>query len=80
MEAMTTLSDWLWNGPALDGEPLRILLLPLPTRSSKLNLIELVWHVLVMRVKHGGSRGGEAHSVSRSAEHVLDTMVFNLVL
>ena len=48
------LADLLWNILALDGEPLRILLLPLPTRSPELNPIELVWNIMVQRVKYGG--------------------------
>ena len=36
------LADLLWNSPTLDGAPLRILLLPLPTQLPELNPIELV--------------------------------------
>ena len=36
------LADFLWNRPGLDGEPLCILLLPLPTPSPDLNPIELI--------------------------------------
>ena len=73
------LSDLLWNSRALDGEPLRILLLPLPTRSPELNPIELVWHIMVQRVKYGQKRVGEAHAVARAAENVLNMMDFELM-
>ena len=73
------LSDWIWNAPALDGEPLRILLLPLPTQSPELNPIKLIWYVLVQRVKYGMKRGTEAHVIAKSAEYVLDTMDFKVM-
>ena len=69
------LGDFLWNTPALDGEPLRILLLPLPTRSPELNPIELVWHILVQRVKYGVKRVDEQHAVARAAEAKLIAIV-----
>ena len=73
------LSDLLWNSCALDGEPLRILLLPLPTRSPELNPIELVWRIMVQRVKYGQKRVGETHAVARAAENVLNMMDFELM-
>ena len=73
------LGDFLWNTPALDGEPLRILLLPLPTRSPELNPIELVWHIMVQRVRYGVKRVDEQHAVARAAENVLNAMDFELM-
>ena len=73
------LRDLLWNSRALDGEPLRILLLPLPTRSPELNPIELVWHIMVQRVKYGMKRVGEPHAVARAAENVLNMMNIELM-
>ena len=73
------LAELLWNSLALDGEPLCILLLPLPTRSPELNLIKLVWNIMVQRVKYGGKRGGETHAVARAAENVLNMMDFKLL-
>ena len=69
----------MWNTPALDGEPLRILLLPLPTRSPELNPIELVWHIMVQRVRYGVKRLDVAHAVARAAENVLNAMDFELM-
>ena len=42
------LEDYLWNSPGLDGEPLHILLLPLPTQSTKLDPTKLIWNRLIM--------------------------------
>ena len=44
------LADFLWNSPGLDGEPLCILLLSLPTQSPKLNPIELIWNTLIIHI------------------------------
>lgn len=45
-----TVEDFLWNHE-VDGSPLRVLCLFLPTRSPELNPIELVFHILVRRMK-----------------------------
>lgn len=45
------LREFLWEPLGLDGSPLQILLLPLPTRLPELNPIELLWNTLVMRLK-----------------------------
>ena len=50
------LGHFLWDALGLDGEPLNILLLPLPTRSLELNPIELTWNIVVQRL-HGVKRG-----------------------
>lgn len=36
------LADFLWQSPDLDGQPLNILMLPLPTWSPELNPIEFI--------------------------------------
>jgi transposase len=47
------LEDWLWEyiRPNGDGEPLKVYVLFLPTRSPELNPIELLWAILVKRLK-----------------------------
>ena len=46
------LDDWFWNvASPIDGRPLQIYLMSLPTRSPELNPIELLWHLLVQRQK-----------------------------
>ena len=73
------LADFLWNSPGLDNEPLKILLLPLPTRSPELNPIELVWNILVMRVNYRSLEVGQSHVVARAAENILNNMDFDLI-
>ena len=73
------LAHFLWETPGLDGEPLNILLLPLPTRSPELNPIELIWHILVQRMR-GVKRGMSGnHMVARCAEIVLEGIDFDVV-
>jgi hypothetical protein len=46
----TVIEDMLWETIVLDGHPLHILVISLPTRSPELNQIELVFHILAFRV------------------------------
>ena len=73
------LSHFLWDTPSLDGEPLNILLLPLPTRSPELNPIELIWHIMVQRLRGVQRRVNGNHKVARCAEIVLDEIDFGVV-
>eukprot|EP00957_Ditylum_brightwellii_P036331 2751394-Ditylum_brightwellii.AAC.1 len=45
------LPDMLWETIGPNGNPLRINVLLMPTRSPELNLIELIFHTLVQRLK-----------------------------
>ena len=73
------LGEFLWNSPGLDGRPLRILLLPLPTRSPELNPIELIWNTLVKRLKMFKSLDRGNHAVARYADYVLGKIEHSLV-
>jgi hypothetical protein len=73
------LGEYLWDCPSLDGEPLRILLLPLPTRSPELNPIELLWNSLAQRLR-GLRRGVDgAHAVARAAKAIMEGFDFGVV-
>ena len=45
------LPDFLWSSPGLDGEPLRVVVIPFPTRAPELNPIELNWNTFVKRLR-----------------------------
>lgn len=75
------ISDFLWNLLELDGEPLRILLLPLPTRSPELNPIEIVWSVLFQRLRiiSGELHLHTNHAAAHYAEVVMQGIGFDLI-
>jgi len=66
----TTLEEWLWNN-------YRIFLLLLPARTPEWNPIELVWNILVQRLRvfslHLVTRMG-GHSLVHAAQVVLDNI------
>jgi hypothetical protein len=73
------LGDYLWNTAGLDNLPLKILLLPLPTRSPELNPIELLWNTLRQRLR-GYRRGLDgSHGVARAACAIMNGFEFELV-
>ena len=74
------LADYLWNSPGLDGEPLHILLLPLPAQSPELNSIELVWNTLVMRIPGVQREDNGAHVIAQRAKEVMNAFDFALML
>lgn len=81
------LRDLLWNTVhPIDGQPLHILLMFLPTRSPELNPIEPLWHTLVMRLKalrlQGGWTGRDmvflhAQQIMRGFDHGLVARTYN---
>jgi hypothetical protein len=45
------IKDMMWETMVdVDGRPLHVLVIYLPTRSPELNPIELIFHILVMRI------------------------------
>jgi transposase len=64
------LADLLWD-VEVDGSPLNVLVLPLPTCSPELNPIELVFHILARRLRSNKyiskdvSQNAVEHQVSR---------------
>ena len=73
------LGDYLWITAGLDGLPLNILLLPLPTRSPELNPIELLWNTLRQRLRGYRSGLDGRHGVVRAACAIMDGFDFELV-
>ena len=71
--AAASIDDFLWN-QVVDGQPLRILVLYLPTRSPELNPIELIFHILSRRMKsfHYRTNGPIDETVDQRVERVLD--------
>ncbi len=49
MGKTTVIEDMLWE-TIMDGHPIYILVLYLPTHSPELNLIELVFHILASQI------------------------------
>ena len=45
------LGFFLWNAPEIDGVPLRVVVVPFPTRSPELDPFELNWNTFVKWLK-----------------------------
>ena len=71
--AAASIEDFLWN-QVVDGQPLRILVLYLPTRSPELNPIELIFHILSRRMRsfHYRTGGPLNESVDERVARVMD--------
>jgi DDE superfamily endonuclease len=73
------IEDLLWNH-VVDGRPLRILTIYLPTRSPELNPIELVFHILARRSRDWRLYGNfEGRSIVKNASKVMDEMSYDLI-
>jgi hypothetical protein len=69
----------LWNF-ILDGRPLRVLVVYLPTRSPELNPIELVFHILARRSRDWRLYGNfDGRSIVRNASQVMNEMSYDLI-
>jgi hypothetical protein len=70
------LEDFLWNASGLDGNPLEVLIVWLPTRSPELNPIEKLWNTLVRRLKNMDlySNRPRRHAAPRLSAQILFEM------
>ena len=77
----TVIEDMLWE-TIVDGRPLHILVLYLPTRSPELNPIELVFHILAFRIRSYKYRtaGPCDKAVLYKAAQVMNEMSYDLIL
>jgi hypothetical protein len=75
----TIVENLLWNF-VVDGIPLRVLVIYLPTRSPELNPIELVFHILARRSRDWRLYGSmDGRSIVRNASKVIDEMLYELI-
>jgi transposase len=76
----TVIENMLWE-TVIDGLPLHILVIYLPTRSPELNPIELVFHILAFRIRSFRYRtaGPCDKAVLYKAAQVLDDMDYGLI-
>ena len=75
------LRDVLWN-TVVDNEPLRVLVLFLPTRSPELNPIELIFHILAKRIQSFRYKtiGMDGQAVVKKTKQVLDEIEYEVIL
>jgi hypothetical protein len=75
------IENLLWDS-MVNGVPLRVLVVYLPTRSPELNPIELLFHILARRIQSWQYRMAEhgPNSVVEQASRVLNEMSYELVL
>jgi hypothetical protein len=76
------LSEWLWNHVCPGTtRPLHILVVYLPTRAPELNPIELLWAVLVKRLKSVPLVEGtlECHACANAAADIMTNFTHYLV-
>ncbi len=77
----TGVETLLWETP-IDGRPLHVLVVYLPTRSPELNPIELIFHILTARIRSFRYRmAGPCNKVVViTAKKVFDEMDYGLIL
>jgi transposase len=77
--AAEIVEELLWS-TEIDGRPLHVLVLYLPTRSPELNPIELIFHVLARRLKqHRYTDDPTTLTAPRKAADVFNEMTLELV-
>lgn len=75
------VENLLWDYP-LNGVPLRVLIVYLPTRSPELNPIELLFHILARRIQSWQYRMADEgpNAVVVQASQVMNEMSYALIL
>ena len=75
-----TIEDLLWNAE-IDGIPLQVLVVYLPTRSPELNPIELLFNILSRRIKSYWYQIGTSDNkaVVKLSAKIMDEMSFDLI-
>ena len=75
------LEDYLWT-TIVDGRPLNVFVLYLPPRAPELNPIELVFNILVQRLKgmHHRNVDGVSKKVLDRVEFIFKSMSFETIL
>ena len=74
------VEQMLWD-TVIDGMPLNVLVLYLPTRSPELNPIELVFHILSVRLRDWRNYGDvNGSAVVQKTKEVLDNLEYDTVL
>jgi hypothetical protein len=79
--AAKNVANLLWE-TVIDGLPLHVLVIYLPTRSPELNPIELIFHILARRIRSYRYQlaGPSDQAVVKNAKRVLDEMSYELIL
>ena len=79
--AADILEDYLWT-TVVDGRPLNVFVVFLPPRAPELNPIELVFNILVGRLKgfHYRNKDGVKRSVLDKVEYILSSMSYETIL
>ena len=75
------LEDYLWT-TIVEGRPLNVYVLYLPPRAPELNPIELVFNILVQRLKgyHHRNPGGVSEGTLDKVESIFESMSYETIL
>jgi transposase len=76
------LEEWFWDY-MVNGRPLHVLVIYLPTRSPELNPIELIFHIFSRRIRKYRTQNNEGaidEAVVRYGSMVMDQMEYKTIL
>jgi hypothetical protein len=76
------LEQWFWE-LIVDGRPLHVLVIYLPTRSPELNPIELIFHIFLRRIRSyrmASNDGAVDQAVIHYGSMVMDAMEYETIL